>query len=1014
MKRKQIYSLLLAASLTGCMVSQSVYSEEGTDDVAAEAVLEEEPVQEEALPEQSAETGNTENTQTEGDTSEASEETETAAPETPAENTPEAQAVPSEAPAEDQQVAGNVVTSEEELNAAIAATPAGEMRTLVLNNSFSVSSTVTIPAGVKIALIASTGSVTISRGAGFGGDVFRVDGLLTFQSQEITSIGDSGSITIDGSGAAADGSLIHISDGGIFGMDGSLSLVNNTTSGNGGAIYNAASGSLIISGGTITGNTAAAGGGIYTETSIMVSGNVNISGNSGTDGSMDNVAIASATDAIIVGGLLYDAMIGVNVPGAEEGSYVIFMSEDAVAQGSTIGETSQYFSSDNPGYIISPDGTLIDPANVPDEPVHSEAYPEEVGEGEDTAQTEASEEGEDAGTDAENEENDTQEKSAPTLKRLTDVVWVDANTITTQCVTNCDGVYYAAVMPVSEGVPEFDLNASGIPVTADVPFDVLISGINVEEDAALYVLVKSADNQLSPKGAVPLDLSARPGAAEDELTAEAAAEEAVPSDTPAPGQAKTDTAKEEQAGTDTPEEEQVQDSAGEAETAVAEKAEAVKKAVSLKAAAVNEAAAAEETAEEQEGTETAGETDELGTEEAPAEEVTMKESKVEDSKITGIEDGGTYTVSADAPINVTIVGANSFGENPAQVGDTRWLFQSVSINGGTATAKWEWTGEDAPVYTISLVPSDSIRESGDYDITFYFIQEVLEPNKWTMTEADLGEVTLRVHLDVPAAVVTETPVPTITQAPTETPVPTVTPVVTETPADVTVTPEAVSPTPTPGDGSLDPDVTITPSRAPKIADISDTVVSGITNLKLMPNTFYPFSVTGAGSDNYDPVSGDTRWVPAYWRMESGTTQQTTWRIGAKAGINEVRTIPIRVYLQEQRYDGTEWKATGVTDYISANVTTATYGQSDINGTTTDSEGNVIYQNGKSYSAGDADSGSDSTSSTSKSGSTSDIGSGTAKNAATGDTSPVGTFGGLAGVSLLTAAAALLKKRKKNI
>ena len=334
MKRKQIYSLLLAASLSGCMVTQSVYSEEGAGDAAAEAVYEEEPA-EEASTENSEEASESEAVEEDIPSGETSEETEAPA-ETSTENTTEEQAAPTVTPAEEKQVAGNVITSEEELNAAIAATPAGEMRTLVLNSSFAVSNTVTIPAGVKIALVASAGNVTISRAAGFGGDLFRVDGLLTFQSQEITSIGDSGSITIDGSGAESTGSLIHISDGGIFGMDGSLSLVNNTTSGDGGAIYNSASGSLIISGGTITGNTAASGGGIYTETSIMVSGNTNISGNSGTDGSMDNVAIASLTDAIIVGGLLYDAAIGVNVPGGEEGSYVIFMSEDAVAQGSTI------------------------------------------------------------------------------------------------------------------------------------------------------------------------------------------------------------------------------------------------------------------------------------------------------------------------------------------------------------------------------------------------------------------------------------------------------------------------------------------------------------------------------------------------------------------------------------------------------------------------------------------------------------------------------------------------------
>ena len=211
-----------------------------------------------------------------------------------------------------------------------------------------------------------------------------------------------------------------------------------------------------------------------------------------------------------------------------------------------------------------------------------------------------------------------------------------------------------------------------------------------------------------------------------------------------------------------------------------------------------------------------------------------------------------------------------------------------------------------------------------------------------------------------------------------------------------------------GDGGSE--ITPTPiARAPIIANINDTEISGITNLKLMPNTFYPFTVTGAGTDNTDPANGDTRWVPQYWRMESGTTQQTTWRIGAKAGINEARTIPIRVYLQEQRYNGStgKWEATGVVDYITANVTTTTYSQKDIDGTQTDADGNVIYQNGKSYGSG-----SDDDYSVSKSGSTSDIGSGTAKGAKTGDNSPIVPLAVLAGVSLLAVVIIILKKRRK--
>ena len=74
MKRKQIYSLLLAASLSGCMVTQSVYSEEGAGDAAAEAVYEEEPA-EEASTENSEEAPESEAVEEDIPSGETSEET---------------------------------------------------------------------------------------------------------------------------------------------------------------------------------------------------------------------------------------------------------------------------------------------------------------------------------------------------------------------------------------------------------------------------------------------------------------------------------------------------------------------------------------------------------------------------------------------------------------------------------------------------------------------------------------------------------------------------------------------------------------------------------------------------------------------------------------------------------------------------------------------------------------------------------------------------------------------------
>ena len=121
-------------------------------------------------------------------------------------------------------------------------------------------------------------------------------------------------------------------------------------------------------------------------------------------------------------------------------------------------------------------------------------------------------------------------------------------------------------------------------------------------------------------------------------------------------------------------------------------------------------------------------------------------------------------------------------------------------------------------------------------------------------------------------------------------------------------------------------VSALPVRDPYIADINDTTVSGITDLILKPGVYCPITVTGAGTENTEPVSGDTRWVPIYWKEENGTDLHTTFAIGSIEGINDIRTIPLIIYLQEQRYDAEtgDWEATGSVEFITAKATTSAY------------------------------------------------------------------------------------------
>ena len=99
----------------------------------------------------------------------------------------------------------------------------------------------------------------------------------------------------------------------------------------------------------------------------------------------------------------------------------------------------------------------------------------------------------------------------------------------------------------------------------------------------------------------------------------------------------------------------------------------------------------------------------------------------------------------------------------------------------------------------------------------------------------------------------------------------------------------------------------------------------------MPGKYYPFTVTGAGTDNTNPGEGDTRWVPVYWKTSENGTKFLHWVIGAANGISTEQTIVILIYLQEERYENGAWTPTGTEKYIKANVRTKPYSTSTITG-----------------------------------------------------------------------------------
>lgn len=197
--------------------------------------------------------------------------------------------------------------------------------------------------------------------------------------------------------------------------------------------------------------------------------------------------------------------------------------------------------------------------------------------------------------------------------------------------------------------------------------------------------------------------------------------------------------------------------------------------------------------------------------------------------------------------------------------------------------------------------------------------------------------------------------------------------------------------------------TTTPTRDPIIPSVTESKVTGLENpLEFYPNTFYDFTVIGAGTENTNPIEGDVRWVPLYWSTSSNPSdseKHSTWKIGAKSGIKTADTFNMYIFFRQEKYTGNGWQATdnivsvpyqfksAAIEYDSVTPTPST----DINGYTTyDENGNPITQTGD----------------------TTDTGTATATGARTADESPIGAMSMLAVLSLLAGGYVITRKRKK--
>ena len=143
-------------------------------------------------------------------------------------------------------------------------------------------------------------------------------------------------------------------------------------------------------------------------------------------------------------------------------------------------------------------------------------------------------------------------------------------------------------------------------------------------------------------------------------------------------------------------------------------------------------------------------------------------------------------------------------------------------------------------------------------------------------------------------------------------------------------------------------------------------------LQFYPNTFYDFTVIGAGTTNPNPNEGDVKWVPLYWSTAANPTakqQHTAWKIGSTKGIKKADTYNLYVFFQKYVYTNGNWQPLDTIEVTGEASATSSNGG---NGSTSRSA------------------------------------------VSTADNSPIGTMSALAVASLLAGGYVIVRRRKKDI
>lgn len=915
MKKKQLFAVLLAGSMTVGMAPAAAFAAEDTGAAAAEAQAAEEntgaadgtefdaQTNVDGADSQQEDTDGQADAQTDTDAAAAQAAADAeaqAAAEAQAEAEAQAQAEAAQQQLEQEQAAAEetekqwpIVKSEEELQNVINAAPElsdttnvqeSDLTMIIISGTLSFTNAVTIPANKGITIVGEDENAKIERADSYAGNLFEVNGILYMAKRDVAE--GAGTLSVDGSvegETQVTGSLVHVASGAKFAMTTGITLTNNATTARGAAIFNEG-GTVQITGGQISNNHSDSGA-VYSTGMILVKKGdgaadtePTITGNTKTDGqTAANVVLAGTDGKIVVNGEITSPQIGFSVENAAENYVAIAKSEDVKDKvfKAALGVLAPQYEGDKNFKVDTTTGALV--------------------------------------------------SNRPTVK-ITGSTWENGSTTATATITSDkDGTYYYKWVAKGAAAPSIDDATEGVAIAAGETASVSLKNLTGSV-VDLYVWVKANDGSVN--------------------------------------------------------------------------AEPAKKTITQTAAPVTKPVI------KAVGSKWSGRTKvsvTLNTTKAGTcyykWVVRGKTAKNDKKNKVDVSKAGNFSIPLDKLDSKNKIDLLVWFEDK----DKQEVYKRIKLlesrrpkETTTTKASLRWTGlswrdhSSATVtciigadgvcnYTWKVKGSDKDGGSGSINIK--------ADKSFNIELNNLPDKEIEVYLTAKDSKGKDIDLqPTINGV-----------VKTAKSFKITLSQSSRPATPTPS-----------PTNVPgaNIPPVTDSIVQGLDDaLQFYPNTFYDFTVIGAGTTNPNPNEGDVKWVPLYWSTAANPTakqQHTAWKIGSTKGIKKADTYNLYVFFQKYVYTNGNWQPldtieSAVYQFKSAELTpSGTPGADGTDGQTgTDPDATVTGE----ASATSSNGGNGSTSRSAVS---------------TADNSPIGTMSALAVASLLAGGYVIVRRRKKDI